>query len=310
MALRADILRDTICQIIALPFDMFAAAYVDNVVFVAVHEEPADEHVAHTFVYPKKVNITEFLPEPWESVLQADWVAMPKHKIILSAAGLRLYQKLHEHCRRSLADAVEMRRGVLFDRRILTERKTGTDSFRYFEGDVYRYMIREDMPLWVELGKKMKEYPKEDKWFRGPRLLLRRLVNRQQRLMGTLVRDDFVTNKNLYSILHNGNGPDLRCILALINSTLLSRLYIDAVSQAVKDDFPQVTITDFLALPLPSSIPNTDEKALSALVDRILAAKKADPAADTSDLEREIDERVYKLYGLTEEEIKIVEGGA
>ncbi len=44
------------------------------------------------------------------------------------------------------------------------------------------------------------------------------------------------------------------------------------------------------------------------IVDKILEAKKADPAADTSALEEEIDRLVYELYGLTEEEIKIVEG--
>ncbi len=32
------------------------------------------------------------------------------------------------------------------------------------------------------------------------------------------------------------------------------------------------------------------------------------PQADTSKLEAEIDQLVYQLYGLTEEEIKIVEG--
>jgi hypothetical protein len=32
--------------------------------------------------------------------------------------------------------------------------------------------------------------------------------------------------------------------------------------------------------------------------------------ADTSAWEREIDERVYRLYGLTEEEIKTIEGSA
>ncbi len=32
------------------------------------------------------------------------------------------------------------------------------------------------------------------------------------------------------------------------------------------------------------------------------------PQADTSALENEIDEMVYKLYGLTEEEIGIIEG--
>jgi adenine-specific DNA-methyltransferase len=43
------------------------------------------------------------------------------------------------------------------------------------------------------------------------------------------------------------------------------------------------------------------------LVDKILAAKRTDAAADVSAWEREIDERVYRLYGLTAAEIKIVE---
>lgn len=39
-----------------------------------------------------------------------------------------------------------------------------------------------------------------------------------------------------------------------------------------------------------------------------LAAKKDNPQADTSEQERKIDELVYKLYCLTDEEIAIVEG--
>jgi len=45
------------------------------------------------------------------------------------------------------------------------------------------------------------------------------------------------------------------------------------------------------------------------LAQRIRAAKRANPQADVSAWEREIDERVYRLYGLTAEEIKIVEEG-
>ena len=44
------------------------------------------------------------------------------------------------------------------------------------------------------------------------------------------------------------------------------------------------------------------------LVKTILAAKKTDPAADTTTIESEIDQLVYKLYGLTDDEIAIVEG--
>lgn len=38
-----------------------------------------------------------------------------------------------------------------------------------------------------------------------------------------------------------------------------------------------------------------------------LATKQANPKADTSALEKEIDRLVYELYGLTEEEIAIIE---
>jgi adenine-specific DNA-methyltransferase len=40
------------------------------------------------------------------------------------------------------------------------------------------------------------------------------------------------------------------------------------------------------------------------------AAKQRDAAADVSAWEREIDALVYALYGLTPEEIQLVEGGA
>ena len=40
---------------------------------------------------------------------------------------------------------------------------------------------------------------------------------------------------------------------------------------------------------------------------QILKKKKDNPDADVGELEREIDEMVYELYGLSEEEIKIIE---
>ncbi|HHT9106915.1 MAG TPA: hypothetical protein ACFYD7_13745 [Candidatus Wujingus californicus] len=43
------------------------------------------------------------------------------------------------------------------------------------------------------------------------------------------------------------------------------------------------------------------------LVDQILTAKQKDPQTDTSALESQIDVMIYKLYGLTYEEVKIIE---
>ncbi len=47
---------------------------------------------------------------------------------------------------------------------------------------------------------------------------------------------------------------------------------------------------------------------IEACVDQILAAKETDPEAAVSKLENEIGQIVYLLYGLTREEIAIVEG--
>ena len=57
-------------------------------------------------------------------------------------------------------------------------------------------------------------------------------------------------------------------------------------------------------------IPDSAQKPFIKLVDRILVEKKDDPQMDTTALEREIDRLVYELYGLTEDEIAIVEGTA
>ncbi len=61
-------------------------------------------------------------------------------------------------------------------------------------------------------------------------------------------------------------------------------------------------------IPIPSGSQRELCEQITSLVDRILAAKKTDPTADTSALEAEIDQLVYKLYGLTDEEIAVVEG--
>jgi len=50
------------------------------------------------------------------------------------------------------------------------------------------------------------------------------------------------------------------------------------------------------------------QTAIIKLVGRVLSAKYTNPTVDISILQREIDQLVYALYGLTKEEIAIVEG--
>ena len=72
---------------------------------------------------------------------------------------------------------------------------------------------------------------------------------------------------------------------------------------------PATIATPITDAPTPlKKISDDEQKPFIKLVDRILAAKRANPEAETSKWEGEIDELVYTLYGLTEAEIKVVEG--
>jgi hypothetical protein len=104
---------------------------------------------------------------------------------------------------------------------------------------------------------------------------------------------------------------DSRYVTGLLNSRLLD-WFLKKVSTTFHGGYFAANKQFLVQLPihpldLGSASEQAEHDALVALVDRILKAKRADVAADTAALEGEIDERVYRLYGLTAEEIKIVE---
>ena len=73
------------------------------------------------------------------------------------------------------------------------------------------------------------------------------------------------------------------------------------------DLIPKIRVEEFRQLPI-KVVTKIEQQPFIDLVDQILTAKSATSTADTSALEAEIDRMVYALYGLTEEEIAIVEG--
>ena len=60
-------------------------------------------------------------------------------------------------------------------------------------------------------------------------------------------------------------------------------------------------------IPVATGTPD-QKQAIEKLVREIIAVKTTNPQADTTAQESQIDQLVYELYGLTPEEIAIVEG--
>lgn len=91
-------------------------------------------------------------------------------------------------------------------------------------------------------------------------------------------------------------------ILAIINSRIIDWYFRKTSTNN------HVNIYELEQLPIPRVTPE-EEKTIINLISTIIAKKQDNPSADISDLEREIDGLVYELYGLTEEEVKVVERG-
>jgi len=109
----------------------------------------------------------------------------------------------------------------------------------------------------------------------------------------------------VYTNEKNDKGK-LKILCAILNSKLMQSYYWNfAVTN--KDSTPQLKRVDLNRFPikLPSSI---QAKKIKELVERIMQFhKEGKSEQDIKNVDYEIDQEIYKLYGLTKEEIKIIE---
>ena len=109
------------------------------------------------------------------------------------------------------------------------------------------------------------------------------------------VENTFVTDPNF----------SLNFIAALFNSTLVNWyahrfIFCSALLTMHFDNYYIGKI------PVPFAL-SEEQQPIIELVEQILSAKQEDPEADSARVERQIDELIYALYGLTEAEIAMLE---
>lgn len=96
---------------------------------------------------------------------------------------------------------------------------------------------------------------------------------------------------------------ELKYILGIINSSYAMAFLNNFRRHRLENYFYP---DDFRNFPIPK-IGLSNQKSISDLVNKILAAKKENPKAITTVWEREIDIRVYHLYNLTLAEAQLID---
>ncbi|MCF8356895.1 MAG: Eco57I restriction-modification methylase domain-containing protein [Melioribacteraceae bacterium] len=100
-------------------------------------------------------------------------------------------------------------------------------------------------------------------------------------------------------------GENLKYLLAILNSKV-SEWYFKQIGTTTGMGTNRWKKYKIELLPIKKAS-KTEEKKIEKLVDKIITQKKKGAKADTTELESDIDQMVYKLYGLTEEEVKVVD---
>lgn len=116
---------------------------------------------------------------------------------------------------------------------------------------------------------------------------------------------DYVGLTNTTVIFDTNELLSLKYLLALLNSKVLTFRY-KSIGKQTGGGVYEFFENGVGKLPIPE-IGKEKQQVFIDLIDRILLSKRDRADADTSDFEDKIDELVYHLYGLTYDEVLVVD---
>lgn len=141
------------------------------------------------------------------------------------------------------------------------------------------------------------------RFFNQDRIVVREITN--PTIIACRLKEIYVHDPQLIAVIPKDDSS-LNILWAVLNSKLATFYHFNHSPKATKGAFPKILVSDVKTFPLP----NIDEETrivIDEKVSRILSAKQSDPSADTTAMENEIDFMVYKLYGLTYDEVLVVD---
>jgi hypothetical protein len=168
-------------------------------------------------------------------------------------------------------------------------------------GSVFRYWIAPPVDYLDYRARNIKSGG-DPNIYRKERIVVRQIGQYPE---GAICPEGLLTLNTIYNIYLKSDSFDLRYILALINSKLLRFFWTKRFFDN-KETFPKIKKQPLESIPI-KNVSLREQMPLIELVNRVVATKKRDPKADTTELEQEIDRLVFELYDLTPEEIAVVE---
>jgi len=190
--------------------------------------------------------------------------------------------------------------------------------------DISRYFVQWGGKEWISYGDWLGA-PREKRFFTEPRVVVRQIISGNPlRIYAGYCEEELYNTQIAFNILlRNESSFSLKYILAILNSNLMNFYHKNKFLDQSKEVFQKILIQNarrfpIRAIDIGSLADRRMHQEIAGLVERMLdllrELHKANFDSEKEPIQRQIaatdkkiDKLVYELYGLTEEEIKIVE---
>lgn len=306
----------SVAQIIKLPDHVFQSANVETIILL-LNKNNNDKYVyAHCFNNNEKVNLQQVQLNPfdrynWENdtdlrfnifanneiltlLSKIETKGRPLENYMVTSLGITPYDKYKGH------DANTIKKRLFH-----SNSKIDSSYVPLISGkNIHSYFVSNEIKEYLRYGEWLGA-PREQKFFTNEKIIVRQIVGEGQKIIAGYSNEPHYFTQIGFSLLsRTHNSKQLKIILAILNSSLMSFYHKNKYLDTQKILFQKVLIANTKKLPI---VLPEDSNPMSILIDAIIIAYKNNSNSDTSSEEQEIDRLVYKLYGLTYKEVKVVD---
>lgn len=321
-------------EIVGLPSNVFSGATVDTIIILTEKADYINKfHPSNVWVktFGKKQTISSVEnPDKEFFIKTKDWFEQNAFNLQIDNTEKKLLAKIEfeRKCMNDIADmysgikAYSIGRGTPIQteetrksKPYTSEINKGDDWSPFYDGKhIGRYANCWKQNNWIKYGTNLAE-PRKPENFKGEKILIRKITGKT--LISTYIHEDSYCNTLLHVLKLKDKMYSYKSTLAVLNSSLIGWYFRKKFQISDDDTFPQIMIRDILQFPIPE-IDKKNDTELNKLVDQLLQLNeekgKVKLQTKINQLQSKIDycegrinEIVYQLYGLTKEEIKIVE---
>ncbi|MDI6738501.1 MAG: N-6 DNA methylase [Nanoarchaeota archaeon] len=337
--LRALLLdKVTLRKIIRLPDNVFQNVKVETIILIYQKKREITKNLnCEVFIYSREVTINTINKENNAQIIsfnQGVWKTEPNTiNISTNASLITILNKIEEETK-PLIDICDFSLGLTpydkykghsknqIEERVFHSQTKKNATFKPLlsGGNIVRYGIFWDNKEYISYGNWLGA-PREERFFTKPRIVVRQIVSGNPlRIYAGYTEEEIYNTQIAFNIVTKEEGKiSLKYLLLLLNSKLMTFYHKEKYLDPSKNLFQKILIVNTKKLPI-KIIPIGEQQPFIQLVDKMLSLnkllnelgdKKTDERTrieeEIKKTDAEIDELVYKIYGITDKEKKIIE---